>query len=214
MDKGYWDSYYKSHGNDYSITKHSSFAKFCLDEFFLEQKLNIVELGSGNGRDAIYFAYHNHTVIAIDQSIDALESEITRISDKSTSNLTPVAENFIQCDFSFERAIDVFYSRFTIHAIEKDDENILLPKVYNSLGSGGLFCVEVRSIKDSLYGKGELCGEHTYLTDHRRRFIDSKQFLETVLSLGFRLLYFNEKNNLSVYEDDNPVLIRIILQKE
>jgi len=27
------------------------------------------------------------------------------------------------------------------------------------------------------------------------------------------LLYFNEQDNLSIYKDDNPVLMRIILEK-
>jgi hypothetical protein len=40
-----------------------------------------------------------------------------------------------------------------------------------------------------------------------------EKFLNTVLSLGFKLLYFNEQDNLSIYKDDNPVLMRIILEK-
>ena len=34
-----------------------------------------------------------------------------------------------------------------------------------------------------------------------------------VLDLGFKELYFIEENNLSIYKNDNPVLMRIILQK-
>ena len=58
------------------------------------------------------------------------------------------------------------------------------------------------------------CGDNTFLTDHKRRFIDSNVFVRKMLSLGFVLLYFTEKNNLSIYKDDNPVLMRIVLRKK
>ena len=42
---------------------------------------------------------------------------------------------------------------------------------------------------------------------------DSHLFLNQALTLGFKMLYFTEEDNLSVYQDDNPVLMRLILQK-
>ena len=125
-----------------------------------------------------------------------------------------LALDFIQEDYTQYEKIDVFYSRFTIHSITKDDEAILLPNVYTALSSNGLFCIEVRTTKDPLCGVGESCGENTFITDgHKRRFINSKVFREQVLDLGFKELYFIEEDNLSIYKDDNPVLMRIILQK-
>ena len=88
-----------------------------------------------------------------------------------------------------------------------------MPNLYQSLKKNGLLCIEVRTINDPLYGVGEQCGEDTFLTDHKRRFINSKVFLENVLSIGFTLLYFTEERDLSIYKDDNPVLMRIILRK-
>ena len=78
MDKNYWDEYYKLHGGDKEISDPSSFAKFILKNFFSEKKLNIVELGSGNGRDAIFFAYNGHNVIAIDQSTNVIKYSKTK----------------------------------------------------------------------------------------------------------------------------------------
>jgi hypothetical protein len=119
----------------------------------------------------------------------------------------------VQEDYSKYNSIDAFYSRFTIHSITKNDEQALLPSIYNTLSVGGLFCIEVRTTKDPLCGVGESCGDNTYITDHKRRFIDSQVFLNEVLSLGFELLYFTEEDNLSIYKNDNPVLMRLILQK-
>jgi len=213
MDKKYWNEYYQKHGTDEGISKSSSFAKFCLEGFFTEKNLNIIELGSGNGRDAIFFAHHQHSVVAIDQSTTAIDIEKRKLDIEIGQYLKPRALDFVKEDYSQYGKIDVFYSRFTIHSITKNDENLLLPNVYKSLSNDGLFCIEVRTTKDPLFGVGQSCGDNVYITDHKRRFIDSDDFLKNVLSLGFKLIYFTEKDNLSIYKNDNPVLMRMVLKK-
>jgi SAM-dependent methyltransferase len=213
MDKEYWENYYKHHSKDKGISRHSSFSEFCLNTYFHDNKLNIVEIGSGNGRDAIYFANYGHKVHAIDQSKVDIDLERNKISDDVRKNLVPVSEDFISIKFDYAKPINVFYSRFTLHAITKQDQDILLPKIYNSLAKDGLLCIEVRTTNDPFFGVGKDCGDNTFLTDHKRRFIDSQVFLKQMLSLGFVLLYFTEEDNLSVYKGDNPVLMRIILKK-
>ena len=211
MDKLYWENYYSKHAFDKEICVNSSFSTFCANNFFQNEKLSLVDVGSGNGRDAIYFSSLGHKVIAIDQS--SIGTEAMGGSDETSNEVCFITEDFIQHDFKFPHPIDVFYSRFTIHAINKHDEEILLPKIFNSLEEDGLFCIEVRTTKDSLFGVGTDFGDNTYLTDHKRRFINSDSFLKNTLSLGFKLLFFTEQDNLSVYGEDNPTLMRMILRK-
>jgi len=214
MDKDYWNDFYKLHGSDSEITNHSSFVKFCVEHFFREKNMNIVELGSGNGRDAIYLAHHNHNVIAIDQSVSAIDIEKRSIDKNYVNYFHPRSLDFVHEDYSSYKKIDAFYSRFTMHSISQRDEDILFPKVYNALEINGLFCIEARTTRDPLYGKGEFVSENTFIADgHKRRFIDTDKFREQVSILGFSELYFLEKDNLSIYKDDNPVLMRIILKK-
>lgn len=214
MDKEYWEEYYLMHGRDSEIKLHSSFAEFCMKKYFNGSEYNIVELGCGNGRDAIYFAHHSHKVVAIDQCTSAIEIESENIHDDVRYSLIPIAADFVSYDYGRHDSIDVFYSRFTLHAINGVDEDVLLAKVFRYLKNGGIFCVEVRTMKDPLYGKGVYCGDNAYRTDHYRRFVDADIFLKKVLSLGFKLLYFTEENNLSIYGSDNPVLMRIIVKKD
>ena len=213
MDKIYWDKFYKSNEKMKDIIQCSTFAHFCLEKFFNEEMENIIELGSGNGRDAIYFAQHALNTVALDQSSAAIDIKKQELDNSISRYLHPKSSNFVSEDYSHFDSIDIFYSRFTIHAITKKDEDELLPKIYKALNKGGLFCVEVRTTKDALCGVGENCGDNTYITDHKRRFINSQEFISTVLSLGFKLLYFTEEDDLSVFKNDNPVLMRIILQK-
>ena len=214
MDKIYWNNYYQEHGKDKGISQQSSFAQFSLDNFFNDKKLNIIELGSGNCRDAIFLARHGHYVTAIDQSTAAIDIEKESLHAGVVQNLNLKVLDFIREDYTQYEEIDVFYSRFTMHSITKEDEALLLPNVYSTLTGGGLFCIEARTVKDPLFGVGKPCGENTFITDnHKRRFIDSKVFREQASVLGFKELYFFEENNLSIYKNDNPVLMRIILQK-
>ena len=84
----------------------------------------------------------------------------------------------------------------------------------NALKDKGLLCIETRTTKDPIYGIGQPCGDHTFIKDnHKRRFIDAMEFREQVSKLGFKEIYFVEKNNLSVFKKDNPTLMRIILEK-
>jgi trans-aconitate methyltransferase len=208
MDKQYWDKFYKQHANRDDISKCSTFAIFCCDNFFNKTPRIIADLGCGNARDAKHFA-RKHLVYGIDQVIDK-----GVINSNKSSLLKLIEQDFVRDEYSFSENVDVFYSRFTIHSITEEDQKELLPKVYNSLGVGGLFCIEVRTTKDPKFGVGKHVCDTTYFNDgHTRRFVDSQEFLNEVLSLGFKLKYFNEQDNLSAYKDDNPVLMRIILEK-
>jgi len=207
MDKEYWDKFYKQHGLDKGIIEASSFAHFCQDKFFKYKKLNILEIGSGNGRDAKYLAKCGHNVIAIDQSHSGVE-----VAKKLENTLHLVEDDFVKMDYSKFSPIDVVYSRFTIHAIKEKEENIVIQKTASLLQKGGIFAIEVRSTKDPLCGVGKCVGKNEYITTHYRRFIDSDEFIKKVLK-DFKIKYFTEEDNLSVYKDDNPVLIRLILEK-
>ena len=207
MDKAYWDNFYKNNTNQSTLLDCSSFAIFC-QQSFLKSKLNIVELGCGNGRDAKFLAQEHNNVYAIDQS-----SHLNLI-ENVPENLHFTQDDFIKCDYNFYDSIDVFYSRFTLHSITSLDQQVLIPKIFDKLESNGLLCIEARTTLDDKFGLGEDCGDNTFYYDnHKRRFIDSQQFLKYTLNVGFNVRYFNECNGISIHGDDDPVLLRLILEK-
>lgn len=219
MDKQYWNKFYKKHSDKKDISACSTFASFCCEKYFTK-RLSIVDLGCGNARDSLYFARQGHDVLAVDQSLELCVTE-----NNTHQNLQYLNEDFINPSHHQEGLetteyhpdllpVDVFYSRFTIHSITERGQEHLLNKVYACLREKGLFCIEVRTTKDPKFGIGKHICDTTYFNDgHNRRFIDSHEFLNKILSLGFKLCYFNEQDNLSIHKDDNPVLMRIILEK-
>ena len=209
MDKQYWDEFYKKFGKSKEIQEASTFARFCQENFFKNKTLKILELGSGNGRDAKFFARMGHKVIAVDQSHEAVKI----IKEDFFDNITFIEDDFTRMNFK-KFDIDVFYSRFTLHSITKKECEMVIDKVANYFDKKeGIFAIEARTTKDKLCGVGKCVGKNAYVTDHYRRFIDSREFLKKVLDKGFEVLFFIEKDNLSIYKDDNPVLLRAILKK-
>ena len=129
MDKKYWENYYKKNeGADYP----SPFALFCFNNY-LKPKMKIIELGCGNGRDAFYFSNNGLTVYSVDQSATIIrKNEINRKNLGSTNNLKFIVADFTR-DFPEISGVDVIYSRFTMHSIAEDEQNIVLNNAYRIL---------------------------------------------------------------------------------
>ena len=52
-----------------------------------------------------------------------------------------------------------------------------------------------------------------YEEGHIRHFVERDELVNSLLSEGFDLVEDTESNNLSIYEGDNPVLLRVIARK-
>ena len=81
-DLSYWNKFYKI--KDKRILS-SNFAKF-IKKKIINKKSNILEIGTGNGRDAFYFSKYCKSVIAIDQSKVAIRNNRRRSYRIKTKN--------------------------------------------------------------------------------------------------------------------------------
>lgn len=209
-DKKYWTDYYAKNSKP---TNASTFAEFILPK--LDENKNLIELGCGNGRDSIYFVQNNINVVAIDQvqeEIDYLnenhkEEDIIFVCDDFT-NLENT-NNEIVCETDF----DYIYSRFTFHSINELKENRTLDWIEKKLSDGGYFFLEARSINDPMFKKGNVLSENENFTNHYRRYMDLEDIVDKLESRHFEIIYKIEDNNLAVYKEDNPYVIRIIAKK-
>ncbi len=201
--KTFWKEYYKKNPNPIEA---STFAHFCIG--FLREDKKLIELGCGNGRDSIYFAENNINVTAIDQ----IEEEIDYLNQKySSDNIKFVVADFT--NLKKDTKYDYIYSRFTLHSITEDREKYLFKWIESQLNDDGLFLLEVRSINDPMFKKGERISENENFTTHYRRYLDLEKTIEKLEKYGLKIIYKLESNGLSVYNDDDPMLIRIVAKK-
>lgn len=203
-DIDYWTSFYSKNQVPF---KHSLFAQFCLDNY-LKPNDYLLELGCGNGRDSVFFAQNNIKV----KAVDSCKSEIEFL-DKKYKDIKFIADDF--CSLDSEKFVyDAIYSRFTIHSISKEQEIMLFPWVFKALKNGGYFCIEVRGMKNSLFGKGEKILEDTFkYEEHLRRFIDFDVLCNELKDVGFNIIYSKEDRGFAPFKDEDDFFIRVICRK-
>jgi len=204
-DKNYWNGYYSKAPKEISMP--SDFAKFVMDHMQAGKKL--IDLGCGNGRDSVYFCNNGIRVTAVDSSKSAIE-----FIDNYQIPIFAVCDDFVETKALACIDYDYCYARWTIHAINKAQQNKLLPNVYHALNENGLLFVEVRTINDAKYGQGEPLGEHEFFFDnHYRRFIDPSKLITQIKEVGFEIVSHEESDAFSVVGSDAPTLLRLIAKK-
>lgn len=201
----YWDQYYK---NKLCTAEPSAFARFV--STLIEKTGKMIELGCGNGRDAVYFAQLGLDIIACDRSSEV----ISGLSARNIPNAEFLCADLLDDTLHPNDGYDYEYSRFTLHAIDEEQEKKLFANVFRSLKKGGKFFIESRSVNDPSFGKGEKVGRNSFYYDfHYRRFIVLSELTETLIGYGFRIEYAEEKTGFAPYGSDDPPIIRVIAVK-
>ncbi len=208
MDKNYWETFYSKQNAE---LKPSLFARFVADNFMHEKK-TYVELGCGNGRDAIFFANKGLAVTAIDQC----QSEIKFLTNRyqNLPNIQFVCNDFTSLEDNHK--FDLVYSRFTLHSITAAEEAKVLSWAHRNLSAGGFFCIEVRGKKNEIYQKGEpVSGEKDAFiyNEHYRRFLDFDELKKSLSALGFQIEYAKEEKGFAPFNGENETYIRVIAKR-
>ena len=209
MDKQYWNALYQT---QHDILKPSSFAKMVRKKYAAPMQ-SLLELGCGNGRDAVFFANEGVKVTAIDQCENAINA--IKEHNQHLANCVFIPDDFTELR-DFENPFDIVYSRFTLHSVTETQEKRTLRWAHGNLRGGGYFCIEVRGQKNEIYGMGEKVEGETdaYIHDsHYRRFLNFDKLCESLKSLGFCLNFAAEAKDFAPYAGQNETFIRIIAQK-
>jgi SAM-dependent methyltransferase len=207
MDKKYWNKYYS---NDVVTEEPSDFAQFCINNYKKECG-SIIDIGCGNGRDTFFFSSQSIQSIGLDQSEIVIKGNKAK-SSKLGLNCSFFVGDFSNFDFdSICHKPYSIYSRFTLHAINYKEEDKLFKHLFSNINLKYLF-IEVRSIRDLLYGEGKEVGLHEFVTSHYRRFINPKKLISK-LKENFEILYFKESQGFAKTKTEDPWIIRTIVKR-
>ena len=206
----FWENHYKK----FSVIEPSLFAKFCTDHWINPVDV-VVEIGCGNGRDGEFLATRCAKYYAIDSSASAIQS----FSDRVTVPDNQSVFNFFcgnVLDFKFGALTApiggkiVVYSRFSLHSMDEATEIYVLNE-FARLNQARILAVEARTILDPLYGVGIKVSRNAFETDHYRRFIDPRDFLDFSMNQT-DIQYFALSDGVAVTETENPVVMRAIVR--
>ena len=212
----FWRDFYAKHR---LRNAPSPFAKWCL-EHQLHPDSRILELGCGDGRDSFTFLHHGFPVIAVDGCEVAIEDNLAHYSKRQPKAAGAFhALNFADLDQLTQRTgemlsqVNTVYTRFVLHAIPEVLEDQLLAFCQRILPVGGRMLHEFRTIRDPLMQKGEALSSNERLTDHYRRFLDPDVFCAKLSELGWKEVLFIESQGLATFDNDDPVVARIVVEK-
>mgnify|MGYP002510837448 FL=1 len=204
-NSAYWNQYYK---NRVCSQEPSPFAQYVAT--LVEPGKRMVELGCGNGRDAVFFAGRELQVTALDMSREA----IAQLRSRNIANAEFLCGDFVNSNVHQPDSYDYAYSRFTIHSINRNQEQVLLNNLFRGLRTNGKLFIEVRGVNDPLFGKGRQVERNAYFYDnHYRRFIVLDELVESLEQRGFRVEYAQERTGFAPYGNDDPPVIRIVAAK-
>ncbi|ARU01701.1 class I SAM-dependent methyltransferase [Yoonia vestfoldensis] len=212
----FWASFYR--GKEVGFPP-SSFSKF-VGAQFLSTTDAVLELGCGDGRDAIHLSRFADRYVGIDLCTDAINFA-QRSCEGSPLAAVRSAPIFVTGDvvsnlerLLSEHNINFVYSRFFIHSISAIEQQRVLEILASSLRLGSCFAFEFRTLNDPLFDRGEIIDENIKFTDHMRRFINFTDFVQDLVSSGvWNVEYSEESRGWSKLGDDDPVLGRVVARK-
>jgi SAM-dependent methyltransferase len=188
----FWDRWHRDHDH----ASHRQHAKEVRAEF--QSALGdvgskrVLEIGCGQGRDAIAFAQAGLSVVALDHSSVAIERAKTSYNNLRRSMPDPEAirVSWLQRDygehgvFLDDKPFDAVFSHLSLHYFDDKTTRRLFEDIRLALRPGGLLFFTARSRDDALSKEGDpLDGDedHRCHQGHVRRFF-SEVYTRDLLS--------------------------------
>jgi len=203
----HWEAFYRSAGG---VPQPSPFAVE-VARSRLNGRSRMLDVGCGNGRDSAYFAQLEHEVYAVDTSRAAIELCRKRYQHLPIEFRQGTAEAIAASpgrpDF------DVVYCRFVLHAMTEQEEATFCRASRGLLVPGGRLFLECRSINDPLSRLGEVISPTERIHGHYRRFVVMDDLLQRLEALGLEVVSKVESKGLAVFNDEDPVVIRVEARK-
>lgn len=184
----------------------SQFAAFVANELERHER-NIVDLGCGNARDAVFFYGLGKNVLGLDGSKTVIRENAAKYSHMS-SMLT-----FREFDLNSDKSVSFLlpencavYCRFFIHAIDRMAEKNLFILLNNNFVEGQRIFFEFRTEDDKDLLK--------IAEKHYRRYINIADFSNLLEQNQFEINYSISGKGFAKYKSEDAHVCRIIATKK
>lgn len=206
----YWNSYYRT-GQVPELP--SQFALFVANELAtgeLPSGMAILDVGCGNGRDAVFLAQLGHSVVGLDQSEDAIAVCRQRVrqlgpqgADRAVFYSGPADSDCLDQAAQHNAGPLLVYSRFFFHAVTAESEADIVRRLAGQLKQrGGALATEFRTLADAS-GPRETGA-------HYRRYIDPVEFQAGLEQAGLRVTWQAAGRGMAKFRKDDAEIARLI----
>lgn len=179
----------------------SSLAQLLLP--LLTPNSNILELGCGVARDAVFFAQNGHKVMATDFSDKAIENNRRRFPNAGVDFLILDMEKVLP--FA-DKSFDVVFANLSLHYYNRSTTEKVTQEIARMLKTGGIFAFACKTVNDFHYGKGEEIENDLFIskTGHARHLF-STDYTKELLQALFKIELLEEVDEVH-YGEKSAVL--------
>lgn len=212
MHRDYWDSFYANAADRTVPEEPSPFARWVGDQHQTGSEAarppRIVDVGTGTGRDALWFSSCGFDVFGLDYSPQAVALAARRASAAGLTAAFDLLDLYDDEQVT-ARAAQIaapatsVYARFLVHAVEDTGRANLLALAATVCAGGSRSYLEFRTGKDAE-------ARHVF-GEHFRRFLDPSVVVDEAEQLGGTVVHHEEGHGLAVYGDEDPHVARLVV---
>ncbi|MEC4016583.1 class I SAM-dependent methyltransferase [Streptomyces sp. H27-D2] len=159
----HWQDTYTAHPGMYGELP-STPAVYAAQAFHAAGAKDVLELGAGHGRDALYFAREGFTVQATDFSPTGLSQLRDAARDQGVAGRVTTAVHDVREPLPLtEASVDAVFAHMLLcMALSTKEIHALVGEIRRVLRPGGTFVYTVRHTSDAHYGTGSAHGDDIY----------------------------------------------------
>lgn len=206
--QNYWDIFYATKA-DKVPAEPSSFARWVAERD--PRPTSVLDIGSGTGRDSLWFAEQGLRVTGCDYSPKGVEYARARARERGLDaafrrlnlyDLRQMLSAGALLGPSLE--IDAVYARFLVHALEDEGRQNLWRLARSVLAhTRGRLYLEFRTEPT----------EHEF-GEHYRKFVQPELVVSELATYGFRCEHVEDRYGLAAHKGEDPRVCRIIAKLE
>jgi hypothetical protein len=205
--RDFWTRFYQGSGHLVPRTP-TDFARWVARR---EEPSRLLEVGFGNGRDALFFAEHGYDV----HGIEVVGRQVRQVNRAGRRRGLPVAMDLrnlesmretLSAAALYSRTVSprLVYGRFLLNAISDDGRASFLRLASMLLRGGGRCYLEFRTTEDARLPKE--------FGDHHRYYLDPDRVAREAHSLGATVVHREAGTGLAVFRSEDPHVARLVLQ--
>lgn len=172
----------------------------------------ILEVGCGQGRDALYFAQLGYDVDAFDISKNAIDFINKINNDLGLDNLNAITHD-IQNRFPYKpESFDFVYSNLTLQFFELQKLDDIFNNISNTLKKDSLFLFSTKKEGDKYYNFGKKINDYAFENKGIIRYFYPYTELKNLLSKYFDIITFDSDEHVNL-DNTTSVWWKILLKK-
>jgi len=207
----YWNHLYSK--DDFFGTGPTKLAILAQSLIHEKQNHSILELGCGQGRDALFFSQIGHNVEAIDVSSNAIDF-VNKTKNLLGINSLRASVGDISKPLEFDNnSFDLVYSNLALQFFDIEQMRSIFENISKVLKKDSKFLFSTKKEGDKYHNFGKQINENAFENKGIIRYFFSSNELKNLLSKDFRILKFESDKHTNL---DSTVSVwwKILVEKK